>query len=146
VELFGNAWRLEPGHTLRLEITNADVPFLRPNALPSTTLLDGVVLDMPVRALDAPRTYVEPGAGKSATAPKPAAQAPSPEAPAPVAVLGVQKEPAAGRVRAQDTGMGGAGAGSPAQPAGGRRPLTAALIAAPFLLAIGVAALRGRRP
>ncbi|MGH2690153.1 MAG: hypothetical protein ACRDKW_15310, partial [Actinomycetota bacterium] len=58
---------------------------------------------------------------------------------------GVQQEPAGARLRAQDTGVDGARAGPPGRPAGERRPLAALLIAAPFLLAIGVAALRGRR-
>jgi hypothetical protein len=148
VELLGNAWRFEPGHTLRLEVTNADLPYLRPNALPSTTILEGLVLDMPVRALDAPATYVT-GSPGAAGAPQPAHAAPAPAAPAPAtpapaAVLGVTREPATAPLRAQDAGMEDA-AGEPAdEPAGERRPLVAALLAAPFLLAIGVTALRGR--
>jgi hypothetical protein len=144
VELFGNAWRFQPGHTVRLEVTNADVPFLRPNALPSSTILEGVVLDMPVRALDAPATYVAKGAGQAVADPQPALPAPSSGTPAPVAVLGVTREPATAQPGSRITGGSAAGASAGEPSDAGRRPVTAALIAAPFLLAIGVAVLRAR--
>jgi hypothetical protein len=47
VPLHGNAWRLRPGHRLRLEVTNTDVPYLRPSNVPSSTLLREVVLTLP---------------------------------------------------------------------------------------------------
>lgn len=38
-----------PDHTLRVEITNVDSPYLRPSLLPSVTLLGGVQLSLPTR-------------------------------------------------------------------------------------------------
>jgi hypothetical protein len=49
IPLFGNAWRFAAGHDLLLEVANVDVPFLRPNNLPSTTVVSSVSLRLPVR-------------------------------------------------------------------------------------------------
>jgi hypothetical protein len=51
-ELHGNGWRFEPGHRVRLELTQDDDPFVHvsdsPAALSSTTV-HGVELRLPVR-------------------------------------------------------------------------------------------------
>ena len=49
IPLFGNAWRFTAGHDLLLEVANVVVPFLRPNNLPSTTVVSSVSLRLPVR-------------------------------------------------------------------------------------------------
>jgi predicted acyl esterase len=48
-ELFGNAWRFAPGHRLRLEITQSDATYLRPDNFPSSATVDGVRLVLPGR-------------------------------------------------------------------------------------------------
>jgi predicted acyl esterase len=45
----GNLWRAVSGHVLRLEITNADFPYMAPSQLFSMTEISGVRLTMPVR-------------------------------------------------------------------------------------------------
>jgi ABC-2 type transport system ATP-binding protein len=45
----GNLWRAEPGHVLRLEITNVDFPYLAPSLVPSVTAISGVQLEVPRR-------------------------------------------------------------------------------------------------
>ncbi|MFN2565609.1 MAG: alpha/beta fold hydrolase [Gemmatimonadaceae bacterium] len=45
----GNLWRAEPGHTLRLEITNVDFPYLAPSQVPSVTVISNVELAVPRR-------------------------------------------------------------------------------------------------
>jgi len=45
--LFGNHWRFEAGHTLRLEVTSVDSPYLRLDNFPSLTTLDDAVLVLP---------------------------------------------------------------------------------------------------
>ncbi len=47
VPLHGNAWRLQPGHRLRLEVTNSDIPYLRPSNVASSTVLREVILTLP---------------------------------------------------------------------------------------------------
>jgi ABC-2 type transport system ATP-binding protein len=48
-ELFGNAWRIEPGHELQLELLQDDSTFLRPDNVPSAVGIDAVRLELPVR-------------------------------------------------------------------------------------------------
>lgn len=49
IPTFGNLWQVEPGHRLRLEITNVDAPFLAPSQVPSETTISNVRLIVPVR-------------------------------------------------------------------------------------------------
>lgn len=49
IPTYGNLWRAEAGHTLRLELTNVDSPYLMPSRLPSTTTVSSVRLDVPYR-------------------------------------------------------------------------------------------------
>jgi hypothetical protein len=48
-ELHGNGWRFEPGHKVRIEITQADVPYYKASSIPSSATIDHVMLRMPVR-------------------------------------------------------------------------------------------------
>jgi predicted acyl esterase len=48
--LWGNHWRLAPGHRIRLDLTQADTPTLRPNNLPSSLeILSSPRLILPTR-------------------------------------------------------------------------------------------------
>jgi hypothetical protein len=47
--LFGNHWQLAPGHRVRLDLTQVDTPFLRPNTLPSAIAYGAVELVLPTR-------------------------------------------------------------------------------------------------
>jgi hypothetical protein len=49
IPTYGNLWRAEPGHTLRLELTNVDSPYITPSRIPSTTVVTSVRLEIPVR-------------------------------------------------------------------------------------------------
>jgi hypothetical protein len=49
ITTYGNLWSALPGHRLRLEITNIDSPYLAPSRVPSTTIVSGVSLTIPVR-------------------------------------------------------------------------------------------------
>ena len=49
VELFGNAWHFSPGHLVRLQVTQADPPYLRPDNLPSTLDYSSLRLVLPTR-------------------------------------------------------------------------------------------------
>jgi hypothetical protein len=53
-ELHGNAWRFEPGHRLRLELSQDDSPFLKTSEVPSTITVNGVKLRIPVREQQPP--------------------------------------------------------------------------------------------
>jgi len=53
-ELHGNAWRFEPGHRLRLELSQDDSPFLKTSEVPSTIAVNGVKLRIPVREQQPP--------------------------------------------------------------------------------------------
>ena len=48
-ELNGNAWRFEPGHRIRLEITQDDEPYLKATTLISSAQLSGARLELPIR-------------------------------------------------------------------------------------------------
>ncbi|MDQ3934355.1 MAG: hypothetical protein M3340_06950 [Actinomycetota bacterium] len=48
-ELFGNAWRLEPGHSLRLELLQDDSTYLRPDNVPSTVTLHTARIELTLR-------------------------------------------------------------------------------------------------
>jgi len=49
-ELFGSAWRLEPGHELELELIQDDSTFLRPHNVPSTITVGSVRLALDLAA------------------------------------------------------------------------------------------------
>ena len=46
---YGNLWRAEAGHTLRIELTNVDSPYLSPSRVPSVTTVTGVAMEIPIR-------------------------------------------------------------------------------------------------
>lgn len=46
-ELFGNSWRFEKDHTVVVEISQADQPFLRRDNIPSTIAFPDVKLSLP---------------------------------------------------------------------------------------------------
>ena len=48
-ELFGNAWRLRAGHRLRLEVTQSDATYLRPDNFASGATIDSARLELPGR-------------------------------------------------------------------------------------------------
>ena len=47
-EMFGNAWRVAPGHKLQLELLQDDSTYLRADNVPSTLTLEKVGLELPV--------------------------------------------------------------------------------------------------
>ena len=49
IPTYGNYWRAEAGHVLRLELTNVDSPYITPSRVPSVTAVTGVRLEVPVR-------------------------------------------------------------------------------------------------
>jgi ABC-2 type transport system ATP-binding protein len=49
IPTYGNLWRAEAGHTLRIELTNVDSPYLTPSRVPSATTVSSVRLDVPIR-------------------------------------------------------------------------------------------------
>jgi predicted acyl esterase len=46
-ELFGNHWRFERGHSIVLEVVQADAPYLRPSTFPATATIDSAELALP---------------------------------------------------------------------------------------------------
>ena len=48
-QLHGNGWRFEPGHRIRIELTQDDDPFVVSSSMPSSLSLSGVELRIPVR-------------------------------------------------------------------------------------------------
>jgi predicted acyl esterase len=46
-ELYGNCWEWQPGHTMQLQVTQVDTPYLRPDNLASSLTLSGPHLDVP---------------------------------------------------------------------------------------------------
>jgi acetyl esterase/lipase len=51
--LQGNGWDFQPGHSIRLDVTQADAPYLRPDTLPSGVVYDSVTLTLPTPTLPA---------------------------------------------------------------------------------------------
>jgi predicted acyl esterase len=47
-EMFGNAWRVRPGHVLQLELLQDDSTFLRPDNIPSTVTVERLGVRVPV--------------------------------------------------------------------------------------------------
>jgi hypothetical protein len=48
IPTYGNLWRIPADHTVRLEITNLDSPYISPSKLVSETTITGVTLTIPV--------------------------------------------------------------------------------------------------
>jgi pimeloyl-ACP methyl ester carboxylesterase len=48
VPTYGNVWRIPADHTVRLEITNYDSPYITPSKLASTTVIKSVTLSIPI--------------------------------------------------------------------------------------------------
>jgi predicted acyl esterase len=49
IPTYGNRWRVEAGHRIRLEISNVDAPYITPSREPSTTTITGVTLQLPLQ-------------------------------------------------------------------------------------------------
>jgi hypothetical protein len=49
IPTYGNLWQAAPDHSLRLEISNLDSPYLAPSRVPSVTQISQVRLALPVR-------------------------------------------------------------------------------------------------
>ena len=52
-DLIGNAWRFPKGHRIRVELAQDDEPYLRRATVPSSLMLGGVTLEIPVREASA---------------------------------------------------------------------------------------------
>jgi len=46
---YGNLWPLASSHTLRVELTNLDTPYITPSRVPSVTTISNVNLEIPIR-------------------------------------------------------------------------------------------------
>jgi dienelactone hydrolase len=53
-ELHGNGWRFEPGHRIRIELTQDDSAYLKTSEVASTIQISGVTLRIPVREQQPP--------------------------------------------------------------------------------------------
>jgi hypothetical protein len=49
IATYGNYYRAESTHILRLELTNVDSPYITPSRVPSTTTVTNVKLKVPAR-------------------------------------------------------------------------------------------------
>lgn len=49
IPTYGNHWRVPAHHSLRLEISNVDFPYIAPSREPSTTIITSVTLEVPKR-------------------------------------------------------------------------------------------------
>jgi hypothetical protein len=49
IPTYGNLWRLAADHTIRIELTNLDTPYITPSRVPSSTTVSNVTLDIPIR-------------------------------------------------------------------------------------------------
>ncbi|MGH2704562.1 MAG: alpha/beta hydrolase family protein [Actinomycetota bacterium] len=49
IPLNGSSWRFRPGHEVLVEVGNVDLPFLRPDNVPSSTIVDEVTVELPTR-------------------------------------------------------------------------------------------------
>lgn len=48
IPTYGNRWMVESDHTLRLEISNVDSPYITPSREPSTTVISAITLRIPI--------------------------------------------------------------------------------------------------
>jgi hypothetical protein len=76
IDLIGNGWRFERGHSIRVELAQDDAPFIKPSVAPSTMSLNGATLEIPVREASGP-----PGDAVPADAPAPDDAGDDPDAP-----------------------------------------------------------------
>ena len=49
IPTYGNRWRVEAGHRIRLEISNVDAPYIAPSREPSVTTINRVELELPLQ-------------------------------------------------------------------------------------------------
>jgi hypothetical protein len=49
IPTYGNLWRLPADHTLRIELTNLDSPYIAPSRVPSATTVSNVSVEIPIR-------------------------------------------------------------------------------------------------
>jgi hypothetical protein len=49
IPTYGNLWRVPADHTIRIELTNLDAPYIAPSRVPSVTTISGVNVDIPLR-------------------------------------------------------------------------------------------------
>jgi ABC-2 type transport system ATP-binding protein len=49
IPTYGNLWRVPNEHTIRIELTNLDTPYITPSRIPSVTTISNVSVDIPVR-------------------------------------------------------------------------------------------------
>ena len=49
IPTYGNLWRLPGDHTLRIELTNIDSPYITPSRVPSATTITNVSVEIPLR-------------------------------------------------------------------------------------------------
>jgi ABC-2 type transport system ATP-binding protein len=49
IPTYGNYWTVSASHTIRLEISNVDSPYITPSREPSTTIISSVKLELPIR-------------------------------------------------------------------------------------------------
>jgi ABC-2 type transport system ATP-binding protein len=49
IPTYGNRWKVESGHKIRLEISNVDSPYITPSREPSTTMISKVTLELPLQ-------------------------------------------------------------------------------------------------
>ncbi len=49
IPTYGNLWRLPADHTLRIELTNLDSPYITPSRVPSVTTVSNVAVEIPIR-------------------------------------------------------------------------------------------------
>jgi predicted acyl esterase len=49
IPTYGNYWLVPQGHTVRLEVSNVDSPYLTPSREPSSTIISAVHLRIPTR-------------------------------------------------------------------------------------------------
>jgi hypothetical protein len=49
IPTYGNVWQAGPDHTLQLQITTVDTPYLAPSRIASVTEISQVRLEVPMR-------------------------------------------------------------------------------------------------
>ena len=49
IPTYGNLWRLPADHTIRIELTNLDSPYITPSRVPSVTTVSNVSVEIPTR-------------------------------------------------------------------------------------------------
>ena len=49
IPTYGNLWRVPADHTIRIELTNLDSPYISPSKVPSVTAVSNVSVEIPIR-------------------------------------------------------------------------------------------------